>query len=324
MLLFDSNIKKEYRKGLMPFVQHYSKVLISIFFISTALNTSAQDIEPRRWSSLPLKSDIFGAGYIYSFGDVLFDPVLQAEDVSVNVSTLILSYIKPFKLGKKLARVDMTLPYNFMLFEGKLSGNPASVYRNGFGDSRLRFSINFSGPPPGNASELQAYYKAHPVYTTFGASVAITFPTGQYFNEKLINIGQNQIIIRPQIGMVHNWRDWSYELTGSVFFFSNNNNFFGDTTRKQDPIFAFQTHLIKRFDPKLWASISLSYGIGGESIVNNISSADLRTNLLSAGSVGYKISKLQSMKLVYLNSATLKEIGSNTHSFIFGWSQILL
>ncbi len=283
-----------------------------------AANLFAQDIEPRRWSALPVNSNILGAGYAYSFGNVEFDPLIEAKDVSIDVSTAILSFVKPLRIGKKLGRIDITVPYNFIMFEGRLSGNPASLYRNGFGDSRIRFSLNLNGPPPGNMKDLMMYYKDNPVNTTFGVSFALTLPTGQYFNEKLINIGQNQIILRPQFGILHNWRSWSYELTGSIYFFTNNHNFFGNSTKKQEPIFALQSHLIKRFSPKLWSSLSVSYGIGGESEVNNISNADLRTNLLSAASVGYSISAKQGIKLAYLNSTTLKDIGSNTHSIIFG------
>jgi hypothetical protein len=205
-----------------------------------------------------------------------------------------------------------------------LRGEPASVYRNGFGDARVRLSVNFTGAPPGNAQELQKYFRDNPVHTTFGASLAVTLPTGQYFEEKLLNIGQNQVIVRPQIGMVHTWRNWSYELTGSMYFFSRNNNFFNNTTRRQDPIFALQTHLIRRLSDRLWASLSLSYGLGGTSQVSGVSKADYRTNLLSALSVGGRITAFQNIKLAYLNSQTLKDIGSNTHNFIFGWSYLFL
>lgn len=296
---------------------------MSFVMVITAINLGlSQDIEPRRWSVLPVNSQIVGAGYAFSFGEVLFDPLLEAEDVSVEVNTILISYVKPFRIGKKLARVDVILPYNFMLFKGRLSGAPTSLYRNGFGDSRIRVSMNINGPPPGSIQDIQKYNSENPVNTLFGASLALTLPTGQYFDEKLINIGQNQIIIRPQIGMVHNWRTWSFELTGSVFIFSNNNNFFVGKTKKQDPILALQSHLIKRFHSKLWASASVSYGIGGESVVNNVSNADLRTNLLSALSAGYKVSKLHNLKLAFLNSTTLKDLGSNTNSIIVGWSHI--
>ncbi|MEM1003276.1 MAG: transporter [Bacteroidota bacterium] len=302
-----------------------SKVVVCLTLLCFVCDFGyAQDIEPRRWSSLPLKSNIFGAGYAYTFGELLFDPVLETQDVTLSINTIVLSYVKPFKIGNKQSRLDIVLPYSWQLFEGLLQGEPASVYRNGFGDTRIRFSINFSGAPPGTATEQMEYAKNNPVNTTFGASISVTLPTGQYFEEKLINIGQNQVVFRPQIGMVHNWRSWSYELTGSIFIFTNNNNFFGGNTRQQDPIFAAQTHLIKRFSSKIWASISASYGLGGESEVDGVSRSDFRTNFLSALSVGTKITKFASIKFTYLNSATLKDVGSNTNSFILGCSYLIL
>lgn len=305
----------------MQFQLKYGSLLIALL-ISGCIN--AQDIEPRRWSTLPLDTQFIGGGYVHSFGNVTFDPLLQADDVTVAVNTFVASYIKPFKLGNKLARLDVTLPYSFMRFEGLLSGEPAVSEKNGFGDSRIRFSVNLIGAPPSNAKELGKYLKEHSKNTTFGVSMAVTLPTGQYFDDKLINVGQNRFIIRPQIGMVHNWNNWSYELTGSLFIFTNNNNFFGGQTKKQEPIFALQTHLIKRFSPKTWASVSASGGIGGESIVNGVSNADLRTNFLSAASFGFKLTKFQNCKITYLNSVTLKDLGSNTHSFIIGWSHVFL
>ena len=118
----------------MRFQIKYNLLLVAFFLVSSI---NAQDIEPRRWSSLPLGTQVIGAGYAHSFGTVTFDPLLQAEDVTVAVNTFIASYVKPFKLGNKLARLDITLPYDFMRFEGRLSGEPASVERNGFGDSRI-------------------------------------------------------------------------------------------------------------------------------------------------------------------------------------------
>jgi hypothetical protein len=284
----------------------------------------SQDIEPRRWSALPLNSTVIGAGFAYSFGEVLFDPVLETEDVTLDISTAVVSYVKPFKVAGKSSRIDISLPYSWQNFEGLLSGEPASVYRNGFGDARIRFSINFVGAPPGTVKEIIEYNTKNPVNTTFGASLALTLPTGQYFEEKLINIGQNQVVFRPQIGMVHNWYSWSFELTGSIYVFTNNNNFFGGVTRRQEPIFATQAHLIKRFSPKTWGSLSASYGLGGQSEINGVSSSDFRTNLLSALSVGTKLTKMTSLKFAYLNSLTLRDIGSNTHSIILGCSYLFL
>ena len=49
---------------------------------------TAQDIEPRRWGPIPLGTNVLGAGYSYTSGDVFFDPLLQAEDVKIKAHSL--------------------------------------------------------------------------------------------------------------------------------------------------------------------------------------------------------------------------------------------
>jgi hypothetical protein len=44
---------------------------------------AAQDIEPRRWTPLPVGMNVLGAGIVYTEGDIAFDPVLELEDVTV-------------------------------------------------------------------------------------------------------------------------------------------------------------------------------------------------------------------------------------------------
>ena len=82
----------------------------------------AQDVEPRRWSSLPLGINIVGAGYAYTWGDVFFDPVIGAEDVIYRGNGFVASYVRPFRLGNKLARVDILLPVSFSRWEGRCAG----------------------------------------------------------------------------------------------------------------------------------------------------------------------------------------------------------
>jgi hypothetical protein len=280
----------------------------------------SQDIEPRRWASLPLGTNVVGAGYAHTFGDIFLDPLLQAEDVSVNINAFLVSYVRPFKIANKLARIDVTLPYAIAKWEGLLAGEPTTVYRNGFVDPRIRFSINLFGPPPNGPKELQEYFKDHPVNTTLGVSIAVKLPLGQYYNDKLLNLGQNQFVIVPQIGVVHNWNRWSYEFTGSAIFYGDNPDFFGGKKKKQDPTLAFQTHLIRQFKPGYWASISAAYGLGGQSIVNRQPNADNRQDLQGAFSFGFPVSKYQGMKLAYVRSETLRDIGSNLNVLILGWS----
>ena len=311
----------------MVFRPRFKDFGIGLYILGMLLLTGnkgfAQDLEPRRWTTLPIGIQILGVGYGNTSGEIFFDPVLQAEDVSVKASTFILQYVHPFKLGNKLARVDVYVPYSIAKWDGLLQGAPTAINRDGFADPRLRLSVNFIGPKAMDPQGLYEYFKSHPTYTTVGASISVVLPLGQYFEDKLLNLGHNRVVFKPQIGMLHNWGNWSYELSSSVFIFTQNNDFFGGGQRRQKPVFAIQTHLIRKFKSKLWASLSAGYGTGGRSIVNDASNDDQRGDFLGSISLGMPISKKQSVKVVYINSQTLKDVGGDTDSFVVAWALVL-
>ena len=298
---------------------------IMLFLCTLSLFSSkayTQDIEPRRWTPLPLKANIIGVGYGYTNGKIFFDPVIDIEDATVEGSAFVVQYVRPFRLGKKLARFDAQLPYTIVQWEGLLGGTPESVRRSGFSDPRLRLSVNILGPPAMEAKELYEYLVEHPVHTVVGVSIAVNLPLGQYYEDKLLNLGQNRFIFRPQAGFTHNWRNWSYELTASVFLYTNNTQFFNGTTRKQDPVFEAQTHLIHRFKKGMWGSLSLATGLAGQSLVNNQAKNDEQENIMLAFSFGFPIMKKQGLKIVYIRSETLSSIGGDTNSLGAVWTAV--
>jgi len=282
-------------------------------------NAFSQDIEPRRWSPIPLGTHVLGAGYSYTSGDVFFDPLLQAEDVKIRAHSLAVSFVQPFKVRNKLASIRLLVPFSVADWSGLLSGEPAAVNRTGFGDPRIRASVLLAGPPAGNALEVRQYRLDNPTSTSFGVSLAITVPLGEYFEDKLLNLGGNRFVFRPQVGMIHYWGTWSFELTGSVFLYTRNPDFFNDAERDQKPTFAMQSHLVKQLRGGSWLSLSAGYGLGGESVVNRQPNGDFRSNLLISASYSFLIAKRQGLKLTYIRSEALQDIGSNTNNFLLAW-----
>ena len=47
----------------------------------------AQELEPRRWSHLPMSANFAGGGYAYTEADISFDSVLQLENVKMEMHT---------------------------------------------------------------------------------------------------------------------------------------------------------------------------------------------------------------------------------------------
>ena len=274
----------------------------------------AQELEPRRWSHLPTGTNFLGGGYAYTEANILFDPVLRIEDAEMEMHTWTVKFIRTFELFQKSARIDLTQAYQEGRWTGLLNGAPASIKRRGLSDSILRFAINVYGAPPLEGKEFAAYRAKVDVETIFGTALVVHLPTGDYMNDKLINLGTNRFTFRPQLGVVHNRGKWSFELTGAVWLYTENNDFFNGSKLEQDPYFTAQTHLIYSFRPGLWASASAGYGDGGKSTINGVEKNDRKKNLAWAFSFGFPITRQLGVKVAYLATRTQESIGQDSDS----------
>lgn len=295
-------------------------LILLIIQMAFCAEIRAQDLEPRRWSHLPTNLNVLGLAAATTNGEILFDPVLRIEDAEFDLSVGGLGYVRTFALWGKSARIDVNVPYAKGRWEGLLDGEPAAVGRQGFMDPSVRFSINLYGAPPLGGKEYIQFRRDNPVTTTVGAALAVQLPLGDYNNQKLINLGNNRFVVRPQLGFLHQRYKWQFELTGSVFLHQDNNEFWDGNSLEQEPLWFMQGHIIYSFRPGLWASISAGYGYGGRSEVNDIPKTDYRRTRYMALSFGVPINRNQGLKFAWFTSDTNVDVGSNFDSFIAAWS----
>lgn len=282
----------------------------------------SQDIEPRRWSHLPIGANFAGAAYAYTQGDLYLNPVLGIENGEFELHTTVLKYIHSFELLGKSARVDLWQPYQSGVWNGLLKGVPAEVERDGWADSVLRFAINLYGAPPLAGKEFVEYRANATHETIIGTGLLVQVPTGEYFEDKLINLGSNRFTFTPQFGVVHNRGKWSGELSASASLCTDNNEYFKGKTLEDDVYLIGQGHLIYTFLPGLWLSASAGYGLGGESTINGIPSGDPKANLGWGLSAGIPVSRTFGFKIAYIATRTQEDTGSDTDTFTIGCSVI--
>jgi len=289
-------------------------LIISCFRAGAA---SAQDTEPRRWTNLPTGLNFINVGYAYTDGEILFDPVLRIEDATFELHTGVFAYIRTLDIAGKSARVDFSLPYAAGRWEGLVDGDYVALRRRGPGDARVRLSVLLYGAP---AQTPQEYAKSPKSNTIVGAAVSVTMPTGDYNSGRLINLGANRWVIRPQLGVTHQRGKWTGELTGSVFLYSDNNHFWRESRLVTNPLIAAQAHLIYTFRPGLWASFSTAYGWGGEATINGKAKNDTAGNWLNSLSLGVPVDRKQTLKFSWVRARTQRVIGADTDSFLVGYS----
>lgn len=134
--------------------------------------------------------------------------------------------------------------------------------------------------------------------------VRLPSPTGQYYPEKLINIGGNRWAFKTELGLSQPVRKWAFEVYAGAWFFTTNSDFFGGGTRTQKPIEAFQAHVSYTFLPRLWLAASATYYTGGQTSLNGQPAADLQKNSRVSLTASVPIARRQSLKFFWARGAT--------------------
>ena len=292
-------------------------LLVLLLLLSWVNNSFGQDLEPRRWAQMPSGLNFIGIGVAHTEGDIFFDPLLLIDEAKFDMEAIGLVYVRSFGFLGKSARADFTLPYRAGRWEGLVDGEFVHLRRRGFADARMRFSMLLYGGPAQTKAEFAKSKKSD---TVVGTAISVKMPTGQYTSEKLINLGSNRWVIRPQLGVTHTRGKWTGEVTASVFLYGDNNSFWKQTELETDPLYAMQGHVIYTIRRGLWVSFSSAYGWGGEATVNGDAKNNPSGNWLNALSFGFPLSPTQGVKVVLLTGRSQKPTGADINSLILAYS----
>jgi hypothetical protein len=303
----------------LNFVNNFVRVCFLLqLFIIVASPCIAEELEPRLCAHLPIDTNFVGAGYAHTDADIGFDPVLKLENVDMEMDTWVAKYIRSFALFEKTARIEILQAYQEGRWSGLLDGTPKKIKRSGLTDTRVRFAINLYGTPPLQGKEYAEYRAATEVETIVGAALSVQLPTGDYMDDKLINLGTNRFTFRPQIGAVHTRGKWSLETTGLIALYTDNDDFFNGKKLEQNPLYSIHSHLIYTFRPGVWASASAGYNYGGKSTVDGTKKDDLKQNLAWALGFGFPVSRHLGFKIAYIGTRTQESTGFDSDSFVVG------
>jgi hypothetical protein len=298
----------------------------SIFAIITFLiiqHSNAQELIPRRWSHLPMDTSIGAVAYVYTQANIQLDPLLQIEDLDLNMQTVALRYIRTFEILGKSSRFELGQSYKMGTWDGLLQGEPATAKRQGIDDTLVRLSTILYGAPPLKGEEYEAYRESVANSDTLiGVGLAMQLPTGRYSSDYLLNLGSNRFTFRPQLGITHQRGPWQFEASCAVWFLADNDLFWNETKREQKPFYTVQSHINYTIRPGVWLSSGVGYGVGGENTINGVSKNDRGENLAFTVSAGYSISRNMGFKLGYVGIRTHSHTGFDSNSIAMSFSVV--
>jgi Putative MetA-pathway of phenol degradation len=281
---------------------------------------AAQELEPRAYSASPIGANFLVMGVGRSSGDVVFDPTVPITDVHADINAVTIGLGRTFNLGGHLMLATAAFPYVWGDVAGKVAEEARSITRSGLGDARLKVSVTLWGTP---ALQPAAFVKAPP-RTNIGTSLTVAAPVGQYYRDKLINLGTNRWAFKPEAGLSHPRGRWTLDLSGGVWLFTSNDQFYqGDSIRAQDPLFVLQTHVSYNVTRRAWAAVDGTWYGGADVRVNGGPPSSRQNNARLGATLSLPVRASQSIKLAYSTGASTRT-GSDFSTLAVAWQYLWL
>lgn len=257
----------------------------------------AQELSPRAYWPAPEGTRVLTGAYAYSSGDVVTDPSLPVSGADSSLHRLVAGYFQTLSVFDRTSNVVLELPYAWGTTSGQVAGEFRERNLSNVGDLGVTFSINLKGAPSMNREEFIALtQKPHPI---LAISLKVVAPTGTYESDKLINVGANRWAAKAELGYILPLTtDWHFELEAGAWFFEDNDDFLGQT-REQAPIYAAETHLVRRFSGGRWASLEANFYRGGRTTVGNVERDDLERNSTLGASFLFPVGKRSSLRIAF-------------------------
>lgn len=292
---------------------------VTLFQIFFSNSLKSQDLDPRAYVMVPTRASILVSGFAFSKGGVLTDPSIPFVNVKASIQTLNIGYTRSFNLLGKTATAFAVFPYSWTKASADLNGQRENINRSGFVDMRLRISVLLLGAPA-TPIEKFASVKHKPI---LGSSLTVILPTGQYFSDKLLNLGTNRWSFKPELAYSYPIRkNWLFDVYAGLWLFTPNKQFFtGKSVRTQQPMGAFQAHLSYNINPKMWLAFDATYYTGGKSTVDNFINDDRHDNTRIGATFVFPVMKRSFIKLAASTGAVVR-VGENFNTISIGWQTI--
>ena len=277
-------------------------MLLATFMLGTTKIYAAGD-GPRVFWAVPVDTNVLSPMYFNIDSNFGFDSSLVIPNAEFNTNIAALMYTRAISFGGNLGSVSVIVPGAKV--EADL-GILAHGESSGLGDITVMGVMSLMGAPAYNNQEFASYVPE----TIVDLLLAVTAPTGEYDEDKIINLGTNRWSVRVGAPIMHFFsagpgNSTTLEVQPSVTFFTDND----DASLEQDPIYKIEAHVTHDFNMMLWGSVDAMYTTGGETTVNGIEKDNSQRSLGLGVSLGAFFSPTMGMTMSYAEI-----VSNNEHS----------
>lgn len=213
---------------------------------SPALADNARD-----WQNTPIDLNMVFGYYNRIDTNTPIDTTLPIDGLSLNADLYLFRYARSFAIDGRNSAIQLIQPYaevsasfdDARFFDG-------TKHNGGMGDTQVVFAHNFFGGPALTAEEFAKWTPE----TFMSGALWVTLPNGDYDKDRVINIGANRWVVKPEIAFGHPIGPTWLEINGYVSLYGDNDDYLGDSKLEQKPLYAVEGHYSYSVNRALWVS----------------------------------------------------------------------
>lgn len=260
--------------------------LVASLTVLVGITHSAQADNARDWQNTPINLNMVFGYYNLIDTNTPIDTSLPIDGLSLNADLYFFRYARSFDLDGRNSAFQIIQPYadvSASFDDARLLNG--TKHNGGMGDTQVVFAHNFFGGPALTAEEFSKWTPE----TFMSGALWVTVPNGDYDKKRIINIGANRWVVKPEIAFGHPIGPTWLEFNTYVSFYGNNDNYQGNSKLEQRPLYAIEGHYSYSVNRALWVSLDGTYSAGGETCIDGVDQDNEQANTLLGASLGFML-----------------------------------
>ncbi|MDE1167315.1 MAG: transporter [Pseudomonas sp.] len=286
--------------------------LTALTLAATPLVSQADNA--RDWQNTPTDLNMVFGYYALVDTNTPIDTSVPLDGLSLNADVYIFRYARSFSVDGRNTAIQFLQPYadlsasfdNAQFFSG-------TKHNSGMGDSQVVLAHNFFGGPALSAEEFMNWKPE----TFLSGAAWLTVPTGDYDKKKVINIGANRWVFKPEIAFGTPIGPTWLEFNTYVSLYGDNDDYLGNNKLEQKPLYAVEGHYSYTINRALWVSLDATYNVGGETRINGDWQDNKKENSLAGASLGFMLSPQFGGLVAYSDTVSEREGSPDVNVWTF-------
>ncbi|HTS56586.1 MAG TPA: transporter [Terriglobales bacterium] len=252
----------------------------------------AQFTDAHSYDNTPVGTNQIELSYTYVHANSSIDTSLIIAGAKLNLNQGMISYARYFGLFNRTMWAEAGVPIAGL--SGSVSGTRIQGSINGAGDSSYQIAMLLKGGPALTVEQFEGYKPT----TTLGVSFTLTAPSGQYNASKILDLGSDRWLFKPEIALSQPFgpeQKWQVDTYANAYFYTDNTSYRGREILHQQPLPGFEGHLSYSFNDSVWVSVDTRYSFGAITFLNGVDQNNGQQNFILGSEMNVSINTRNSL-----------------------------